>query len=150
MKVLLIDDECEDKQKSAYQYVQELKEAGFAVNAYAHFQKAIEYIYEKARQKGPVEDIVVLDMMMPVAAKIEGDDMDPLGAGDYVLRYYLRAAQSSYLRVPIVILTNRDVGEVRLLVEDIGRIWVRGKPELPSFHLPEFLKEIKKRSDELP
>lgn len=149
LRVLLIDDEAQITHSRAANYVKELVANESDVTTVVSVREAFERTKHSVAEQ-MVEDVVVLDMMMPVDITVGAEHLDALSIGEFVLRRALRDRESRYSKVPVLVLTNRDVEKVRHLVEGVDRVWVRHKSQVPAFHLPDLLREIIEKSSKMP
>ena len=120
MRALFIDDEAQKAQSSANNYLEELysNPEQFTVTVQISVSEAIDYIRGVSRKDEP-EDLVVLDIMMPVE---DLEDLTAMEVGYYILRHHLRHPESAYRTTPVLILTNKDRDEVQRRVEGIGGV----------------------------
>lgn len=139
-RVLMIDDDFNEPALFAliHAYRKAIEKSGMAVTTHSSLREAKHYIMCNSN----TEDIVVLDMMMPVDFEVTGD-VHTLTAGKWLLRHHLRSEDSHYRRTPVLILTNRDLSEVYPLIAPFDRVWLSHKiHDCPPHYLPTRIDEI--------
>jgi CheY-like chemotaxis protein len=149
-RILFIDDDLKKELSSAKDYLEVLTASGLLVDVYISVRAARDHIQGRGAAGETPDDFVILDMMMPLDIEEDRVDADPMTIGAYILRKYLRHAESAYVDTPVLILTNRDPSDVQPLVAGISKVWVKHKWGVPAFHLPRLVSEILSEADAMP